>query len=150
MISVTLSMSLVGLFVGLFLCCCIKSMRFKSCFCSCLFVFMFHKTWNVFCNSDSFTRLQALVKVRTDIECGSIFRPHFFHPQRITPSMKHLPTLQMGNSLGQYFLHTLQGGKLSPVTNGVMTPISKVISWESKGTPPMPPPPGNKALLRDY
>ena len=22
--------------------------------------------------------------------------------------------------------------------------------WESKGTPPMPPPPGNKALLRDY
>ena len=23
-------------------------------------------------------------------------------------------------------------------------------SWESKGTPPMPPPPGNKALLRDY
>ena len=25
-----------------------------------------------------------------------------------------------------------------------------VTSWESKGTPPMPPPPGNKALLRDY
>ena len=24
------------------------------------------------------------------------------------------------------------------------------ISWESNGTPPMPPPPGNKALLRDY
>ena len=24
------------------------------------------------------------------------------------------------------------------------------LSWESKGTPPMPPPPGNKALLRDY
>ena len=23
-------------------------------------------------------------------------------------------------------------------------------SWESKGTPPMPPPRGNKALLRDY
>ncbi len=23
-------------------------------------------------------------------------------------------------------------------------------SGESKGTPPMPPPPGNKALLRDY
>ena len=23
-------------------------------------------------------------------------------------------------------------------------------SRESKGTPPMPPPPGNKALLRDY
>ena len=23
-------------------------------------------------------------------------------------------------------------------------------SWESKGTPPMPPPPGNKALLRPY
>ena len=25
-----------------------------------------------------------------------------------------------------------------------------LLSWESKGTPPMPPPPGNKALLRDY
>ena len=24
------------------------------------------------------------------------------------------------------------------------------LSWESKGTPPMPPPQGNKALLRDY
>ena len=24
------------------------------------------------------------------------------------------------------------------------------VSWESKGTPPMPPPAGNKALLRDY
>ena len=24
------------------------------------------------------------------------------------------------------------------------------VSWESKGAPPMPPPPGNKALLRDY
>ena len=24
------------------------------------------------------------------------------------------------------------------------------LSWEPKGTPPMPPPPGNKALLRDY
>ena len=23
-------------------------------------------------------------------------------------------------------------------------------SWESKGTPPMPPPPGNKALIRPY
>ena len=28
--------------------------------------------------------------------------------------------------------------------------LVKWISWESKGTPPMPPPPGNKALLRDY
>ena len=27
------------------------------------------------------------------------------------------------------------------------TPIS---SWESKGAPPMPPPPRNKALLKDY
>ena len=27
---------------------------------------------------------------------------------------------------------------------------SKLISWESKGTPPMLPPPRNKALLRDY
>ena len=25
-----------------------------------------------------------------------------------------------------------------------------IFSWEPKGTPPMPPPPGNKALLRDY
>ena len=25
-----------------------------------------------------------------------------------------------------------------------------LLSWESKGTPPMPSPPGNKALLRDY
>ena len=27
---------------------------------------------------------------------------------------------------------------------------SKSLSWGSKGTLPMPPPPGNKALLRDY
>ena len=29
--------------------------------------------------------------------------------------------------------------------------LSNIVkSWEPKGTPPMPPPPGNKALLRDY
>ena len=28
--------------------------------------------------------------------------------------------------------------------------ILLILSWESKGTPPMPPPPRNKALLRDY
>ena len=28
--------------------------------------------------------------------------------------------------------------------------VGNKISWEPKGTPPMPPPPGNKALLRDY
>ena len=28
--------------------------------------------------------------------------------------------------------------------------IVTFLGWESNGTPPMPPPPGNKALLRDY
>ena len=27
---------------------------------------------------------------------------------------------------------------------------SQLTSWEPKGTPPVPPPPENKALLRDY
>ena len=28
--------------------------------------------------------------------------------------------------------------------------LSHKVSWEPKGTPPMPPPPRNKALLMDY
>ncbi len=28
--------------------------------------------------------------------------------------------------------------------------LRSLLSWESKGTPPMSPPPGDKALLRDY
>ena len=28
--------------------------------------------------------------------------------------------------------------------------VIPLISWDTKGAPPMPPPPGNKALLRDH
>ena len=37
-----------------------------------------------------------------------------------------------------------------PKKNTAKHELCILFSWESKGTPPMPPPPGNKALLRDY
>ena len=59
----------------------------------------------------------------------------------------------LGNSIGKGS-HVLAGPGPNPTIPilrfrfGIR--VFKVLSWESKGTPPMPPPPGNKALLRDY
>ena len=45
----------------------------------------------------------------------------------------------------------LQKKQISNITQSHNTRITKKQqSWEPKGTPPMPPLPGNKALLRDY
>ncbi len=58
-------------------------------------------------------------------------------------------------SFGPFFCSGLpdlwsnKSGQAFPITAKPL-PLPSIKSWEPKGTPPVPPPPENKALLRDY